>query len=157
MSDLFQLRHIMGLIKRNLPSLRVLTMSDSTIREVTPSDLQFSKDLLESFHYFNDDVPRPGKLEIVNMFGHHATELPRAVKLITEFGIDIARKESELLGDSREFQGESSRCINKSGAWFITMQDLFLGVESLKSWNLSQQRDLTLREVKVHLPFGLAN
>jgi len=47
-------------------------MSHPTIREIVTSDLQLTKDGLQSFHALRDDMSRPCKLKIINVLGHHA-------------------------------------------------------------------------------------
>ena len=70
----------MSLIKSNGFSASILTMWNTTIREIIPSDLELTKSIPKFLHDFGNYMPRSGKLEIIIMFCHHANKFAVAEK-----------------------------------------------------------------------------
>ena len=89
MDNGFQGGHKVALIKSDSLGEWILLMSDPTVRKVIPSDLEFSNSLLQYLHHFNDHTARSGKLQIINMFRHDASQVS-ACELETKLWVDVA-------------------------------------------------------------------
>ena len=144
------------LVESDLFCSRVLFMTDSTIGEVVPEDLQLSEFCLQHSEHVLDDVVSSCDFQIVDVDGHQAYELA-FLHFAAEFWVNCARDQSELVScDRLEFHAEGFGSIDQARSGLVAVKNFFLRVECLEAGHLSQQWYVGRGEVEVDLSRLLA-
>ena len=126
MDNRLHILDILLLVEGDQESGGVLYMAKTAVGECEPLGLQFAKNFLNLLENPLDDFLLARELEVVDVFSQKTNESADPIVSLFELQDKLSvnrgwNHPTSVLSDLRELEGESSRGVHQTCAWFVAM------------------------------------